>query len=157
MVVMLPLTRGFEAIIDAADLALVSGHKWRASGVAPHIYAVSGFQYKERRETILHRLISGARVGEYVDHINGNTLDNRRANLRVCSHKENMRNRKPQGGRKYKGVFKNTGSTTYSARLNGKYLGSFRSEDDAARAYDAAASAEFGDFARFNLRSGIAK
>jgi hypothetical protein len=90
-----------------------------------------------------------------VDHINGDTLDNRRANLRVCTKSENNRNRRklhPTTSR-FKGVYKNTKPWIALIECNGKQfvLGRFASEEEAALAYDKAAKEHFGSFARLNF------
>ena len=104
----------------------------------------------------LHRAILKAGKGIHVDHINGNTLDNRKQNLRLCSIAENNRN---VGKRKnnisgYKGVFLNKKISKWFAQVSfekkGIYLGSFSSKKDAARAYNRAAIKYFGKFAQLN-------
>lgn len=88
------LTRGQEAIIDKADVPLVIGASWN---VIPHpsggFYARSSPRSSSPAE-YMHRLITNAPKGKEVDHINHNTLDNRRANLRVGSHAANLMNRR---------------------------------------------------------------
>lgn len=147
------LTRGFVTQVDRIDEGLVSDLNWWACGRAPHIYAASGHNYKGKKQVYLHRLITGALPHQKVDHINGNTLDNRRANLRLCSHAQNMRNRKAQknSSRKYKGVGKNKTCATFTASAGGKYIGSFKTAEEAARAYDAKAKDLWGEFARTNF------
>jgi len=97
----------------------------------------------------------GAKDGEFVDHVNGDPLDNRRSNLRICSQLENARNRKiTDGSSQFKGVSKDiiTGRLSSLIRVNGalKHLGVFDDEVDAAKCYNAAAVYYFGEFARLN-------
>ena len=83
------LTRGVEARIDASDVALVSQHSWHAT-----TSSTGCFYARSSRVGFMHRLLTGAKRGEEVDHINHDTLDNRRENLRVGTHKQNMENGK---------------------------------------------------------------
>jgi hypothetical protein len=87
-VVSLPLSRGKCALIDESDVALVSGRRWHAMPSNVTWYARSS------DGVYLHRLLTECPDGLEVDHVNHNGLDNRRANLRVCTHTENMRNGK---------------------------------------------------------------
>ena len=86
---------------------------------------------------------------EKIDHINGDPLDNRIKNLRVCSHKENCRNRKGNN----KGV-RQISSGKFSARITvnckERYLGSFVTKKEALEAYNLAAKKYFGQFAKLN-------
>ncbi len=88
-----------------------------------------------------------------IDHINGNGADNRIANLRIASHVDNGGNRRPNAGKRYKGVRKR--GSRWIAEIKHNYrlyhLGVFLSEEDAAKAYDSAARALFGRFARPNF------
>lgn len=115
---------------------------------------------KGKRKFIrIHNLIMNCK---YIDHINGNGLDNRRDNLRVCTPTTNGQNKRSRGGEsKYKGVFRNkqvkTKITWMSCiRFNKKHihLGSFNSEIEAAIAYDNAAIKYFGEFAKLNIERG---
>ncbi len=85
----IPLTRGQFALVDDEDLPLVLGQRWYANRSSTgQYYAING------QRLGMHRLITNCPKGLEVDHINHDTLDNRRSNLRVCTHKENMRNGK---------------------------------------------------------------
>lgn len=105
----------------------------------------------------LHRILAGAFPGEVVDHINGDTLDNRLVNLRVCTNAENIRNsrKRASSGSSYKGVSRIKGTERWRAQImvNGRKmnLGSFRDEQAAARRYDEKARELHGDFARCNF------
>ena len=96
--------------------------------------------------------------GFFVDHINNDSLDNRRANLRLATAVQNACNRKKissETSSKHIGIYfeKRTGRWTAKIRANGKrlWLGRFTSEIDAAKAYDAAAQKYHGEFAQLNF------
>lgn len=100
----------------------------------------------------------GSRKGELVDHINHNTLDNRKGNLRNCTHSENHGNEYAAPGKtsKYKGVSKHTQTGRFRACIKHQrkyiHLGYFKKEKEAARAYDKAAKEHFGGFAYLNFK-----
>lgn len=131
------------ALLDAVDLPLTEGRVWRL------LHAGHGYAYtRERVEgkpvlVLLHRFLLGIPPGRAygeVDHVNGNTLDNRRANLRFATHAQNMQNRRLAMSRSsaFRGVSWNKRLRKWTAQgqLNGKryWLGSFDSEAMAAEA-----------------------
>lgn len=102
----------------------------------------------------LHRVITGCPEGLVVDHKNGNGLDNRKSNLRVCTQQDNVLNKAPQRGKKYKGISKRANGS-YRARITVDgyivNIGDFTSERKAAIAYNEAAVRLHGEFARLNV------
>jgi hypothetical protein len=148
------LTRGYEAVIDLADLPLVAGRKWQAS-IEPHgtVYAICSYTLNGRQTTVrMHRLILGASEGADVDHRDCDGLNNRRSNLRHASRSQNRANARI-GARNtsgYKGVRIRRGKWRAEIRKDGKShcLGTFLDPVSAHKAYIEAAQTLFGEFAR---------
>jgi hypothetical protein len=137
-----PLTKGYEAVIDVADVPLVEGWNWTASTLRRAVYA-----YRRPRvngvlkSCLMHRLIADPGKADQVDHINGNGLDNRRKNLRLATPSENACNSVPRSTNTsgFKGVCWHKGAGKWMAQivLDGKnnYLGLFDTAEDAHAAY----------------------
>lgn len=122
-----------------------------------YVHVRRKFGYKGRRGGALHRVIMNPPKGKFnhVDHINGNRLDNQKENLRICTHSENMKNRKKQEGvSKYKGVyfFKRTKKWKVQIANDRKWmhLGEYTNEIAAANAYNHYATQFHGEFASLN-------
>ena len=152
------LTRGKVAIVDKEDYERLSQYKWYASESKGRFYACR----KNKRAVYMHREIMRAAKGMVVDHIDGNGLNNRRSNLRVCRVCENIRNRRGAGGRsRYKGVSFVKHLKKWKAEITcggrRRHLGCFEEEIEAARAYDGKARELFGEFAYVNLPEGGCK
>jgi hypothetical protein len=145
---------GLVALVDEADFELVSQFRWNASSRRNlSRYARTYVQEAGRKKMVLlHRLITGAPPEKAVDHINRDGLDNRRSNLRVCSHAENMRNRRGKPG-KYRGVRQAGKKWSATIMVDGVslYFGSFETPVEAAIAYDNAAIRHHGEFASLNF------
>lgn len=156
---MLPLTKGRVAVVDADDAALLSQWKWSYTdtGYAVRFQRIGRADGRRRKVTIrMHRFILGAPRELEVDHINGDRLDNRRANLRLVTDAQQRQNEGVcRGGSSlFKGVTRSKERGRWEAQIKHQrrriYLGRFRDEVEAARAYDAAARELFGEFARLN-------
>lgn len=148
----IPLSGGKFALIDDNAPEEITLHKWQFDGrYAMRFEKTAEGKFKK---IFLHRAIANPDKGFQVDHINHNKLDCRRENLRICTHSENMQNRKPKKSKRFKGVQYYPKNNKFGARItaNGKtkFLGLFSKAEDAAKAYDAAALSLFGEFARVN-------
>jgi hypothetical protein len=152
------LTQGKVAIVDDEDFEELDKLKWFADKQGDNYYAVRkslriNGKYINQK---MHRIITGDKFGVHTDHINGNTLDNRRSNLRNCTHQQNMWNKPKSKANNsgYKGVFYMKSSKMYRATItmNGKTinLGTFYYIKQAAIAYNLAASKYHGEFANLN-------
>lgn len=144
------LTQGKYATVDEMDFEKFGKLKWHYK----EGYAVRHFAGKGKVR--LHRLILDAKDGQMVDHINRDTLDNRRGNLRICSVSENTRNMGIKTNNKsgYKGVSYDKERNKWASFIRygnkGHNLGRFNTKEDAARAYDKEAERVFGNFACTN-------
>lgn len=152
----IPLTRGFVAIVDEEAAAQILGMgSWYARPHRNTVYAVRQVRRSGGQRNIgMHNVIAGA---SFVDHINGDGLDNRRANLRAATNAQNGQNRRRPATNTsgYKGVGWISPSGPWRARitLEGRcvHLGCFADPVEAARVYDEAASHYYGEFARLNF------
>ena len=157
------LTQGKGAIVDDDCYERLSKYNWQYTYYG---YASRG-AFKEELASgspsniLMHRELMNAPNGVDVDHINGDRLDNRLENLRLCSRKENLRNtmkrmntKKGVASSKYKGIYwaKDRNKWRATIRFNGKnyHIGTFEDELEAAKAYNEYAEKHFGDFARIN-------
>jgi hypothetical protein len=150
----IPLTRGLFAIVDAADYEWLSGFRWHAtSGRRPYACLA-----RKDKVIYMHRLIMNPPEGKFVDHVDGNSLNYRRSNLRICTKAQNAWNRPAVGGTsRFKGVHRDpSGKWKAGIRVGGQqtFIGLFDDEIEAARAYDRMARERFGEFAYLNFPHG---
>lgn len=161
----IPLSQGLVALVDELDLVLLSETTWFAwfNKCTKTYYALRNIPGTRTRCTTqsMARLIMQAKPGQWVDHINHDTLDNRRQNLRLCSGSQNGANRLklPGCSSRFKGVSWHNQGRKWCARIKkhgqGMHLGLFSDEKEAAQAYDRAAIRLFGDFALTNAGLGL--
>lgn len=150
------LTQGQVTQVDDEDFEWLNQWKWYASKVRNTFYAR---RRKNKHEPVIlmHRLILNILKGMETDHRDLNGLNNQRYNLRICTHQENMRNRKFHQGSssKFKGCYWVEKDQRWRSQIIFKNektnLGSFISEIDAALAYDKVAKQLHGEFARLNF------
>lgn len=146
---------------DEEDHKLIASHTWRLKKSGDKLYVstpiylgkIDGkFKWKH---VYLHRLIMSAGKGQYVDHKNGDTLDNRKENLRICTNQQNCFNQKIRKNNKtgVKGVRLVKGKYIAQININKKstYLGQFDSIDEAAECYKAKAKQLHQEFYRETL------
>lgn len=150
------LSQGYFAMVDDEDFEKLNQYKWNVRIVKNTQYAKRSDRYSTPKTIQMHRVIMGCDNNMMVDHINGNGLDNRKENLRVCTRSNNLMNsNKPRGEgltSKYKGVNKSGKNWRAEIRINrqGIYLGTFKTEIEAMLAYNEAAIKYFGEFAKLN-------
>jgi hypothetical protein len=144
---LVPLRDGRYARVSDEDAERVASLRWHG---AQGRYAGSG-SHKSGTFMSMHRFILDCPPGSEPDHINGDPLDNRRENLRCASRAENTMNRglSKANTSGFRGVYPSKGR--WCAKIKKHHLGYFLSKEEAARAYDLAARAMFGDFAQLNF------
>ena len=154
----IPLTRGLHTIIDDDDFDLIKQHKWCANKIGNTFYVQHSFTHPGGRKGALymHRVIMNPPSNMDVDHLDGDGLNNRRSNLRICTRGQNCGRQKPQVGRssKFKGVSYHRRMGCWEAYVHSKDkkhpAGYFSDERKAAMAYNELASVLHGEFALLN-------
>lgn len=146
-------------LVDEIDKDLLESYEWSLNNMG---YARTRFRVNGK-QLYLHKLIA-ARMGLSVniDHVDGNPLNNRRSNLRECNHKTNGANRclSSNNTSGYKGVTRNNGKlrpwkASITVDDKTKFIGTFATAEEAARAYDEAALAHWGEYAKTNAMLGL--
>lgn len=152
-----------HAIVDEADAELVSGYRWNVQPGRNTFYAVAFVRLRGMKRPVtikMHRVILDPSGDRVVDHIDGNGLNNTRANLRAGTHQQNMQNIQSRsshrdGSSQYLGVSRQRSSKKWRAGIyvNGtqQHLGVFVTEIEAAHAYDRAAIEHLGELASLNF------
>ena len=157
----IPLTQGKVAIVDESDFEWASQWKWFAKyKPSCHAFYAARTDNKAGVTFELHRALMGVNKGDkrVVDHINHDSLDNRRGNLRVCTSTQNSQNRRAHCNNKsgFKGVsfHPHTGKWRAVIHVNGKRLslGLRATPEEAGELYHAAAQEHFGEFACIEKR-----
>lgn len=161
--------KGWYALVDDEHYTLVAARSWHAAK-APHSktwYARTNFPLLNKKKIVLldmHRLImvgvQPAQTGIRIDHRNGDGLDNRSANLRFCTHAENMANTRTRSNPGKSSVFRGVTKSPigrWIVQVAETYVGTFDDETEAARVYDRIAAERFGEFARLNFPIGASQ
>jgi len=159
----IPLTQGKFALVDDEDYDELNKFKWCADKVRGHWYATRGVWdplMKTTRKIRMHQLlVTFTDKRTYTDHINQDTLDNRRCNLRVCTNSENMRNcRKSHNTSGYIGVVWDKARQKWIAQIGFHwdhiFIGRYDNIIEAAKAVDNKARELYGDYALLNFPGG---
>lgn len=139
----IPIKGGFSSKVDDEDFAFLSTFRW---------YLVKGYAVTASGKLKMHRLVLKAKAREICDHINRDKLDNRKANLRFCTSRQNRANSNIRSDNKsgYKGVSFWTATGKWRAQISGRLLGYYSSAQEAAMVYNSAAMKEFGEFSHLN-------
>jgi hypothetical protein len=141
------LTKGKVALVDSDYLASLGNKSW--------CYHSAGYACRRSADgkiELMHRLITQAKKGEYVDHINNNKLDNRQCNLRIVSNAQNLQRSVPKNGIKGVGFHKQCQKWRARFRIDGKEisLGLFNTKIEAIKAYNKIAKETYGEHAWLN-------
>jgi hypothetical protein len=145
------LTKNKYTLVDDADFSHLNQSKWHVNA---YNYAVKKNSFG--RNVYLHRILLGVPKEILIDHINGNSLDNRKQNLRLCTKIQNCQNQKIRSDNTsgFKGVYKPLNRNTWCANITHSkkriHLGVFKTKEEAAHAYNKAALKYHGEFARVN-------
>jgi hypothetical protein len=147
----IPLTQNKVAIVDDKDFVELSKYKW---------YFAQGYAVRNspppQRKIFMHRIILNPTKGKIIDHINGDSLDNRQDNLRMSTVSENQHNQKVRKNISgYKGVHWHKRIKKWHAKIkvemNDIHLGYFSDRVEAAKAYNKGAKLYHGEFAKLNF------
>lgn len=147
------IAKDIQVLISPQDLSICLKYKWHVMNSGYVVTYIAAGKYKQIC-LFMHNLIMQPEPHLTVDHINGLKLDNRRENLRICTHSENSAARQVKTNSSgFRGVSRH--GTNWRAQIVVNYkhinLGTFKSAKEAAKAYDKAAREFFREFARLNF------
>lgn len=149
-------SKGRVVLISIEDESIILGHAWR---IKPNKHTSYVRRYEKSKDVLLHRVLMSPPPSLFVDHKNGNGLDNRRENLRLATREQNGMNRLrgKRGKSGFIGVYPNCGRwramvATETKRIN---IGQFDTPEEAARARDALAVSVYGEFATLNFPNEV--
>lgn len=137
--------KGLVAYVSPEDAERVLAHRWHGAKFSRMVYAKTNVR---GASALLHRFIMQAPPGTIVDHEDRDPLNCIRANLRFATCRQNVANRRPTRGLRYKGITKRKGRWTATIAI---CLGTYDTPEEAARAYDAKAKELHGEFAYLNF------
>ncbi len=155
---LIPLTKGYFAMVDDADFKWLSSVKWHSKVKRNTVYAERTFFENGKKVTLkMHRAIMSVTDKDvFIDHRDGNGLNNSRDNLRVCTNSQNIMNAGSYAGSssRFKGVYRieKTNKWLSNISVNGRltHIGLFENEEDAARNWNKFAKEHRGEFAKLN-------
>ena len=155
----LPLSKNMEVTIDIEDKNLVSDYKWYAHKGTSGYYAATMIRNNDgsRGRIFMHRLLNNTPEGHETDHINHNTLDNTRSNLRTVTKSQNQHNTRlrKDSVSGFKGVGWHKATNKWRTRINKDgvtvFTAYFSTKIEAAKAYDTKAKELFGNYAKLNF------
>lgn len=154
------LSKEMVTLVDEEDYEWLNQWKWCVCKIGNNYYATRNVKNKGTQTSIrMHRLIMDAQKGVYVDHVDIDSLNNQRYNLRICTNAQNAMNQKKvlrdRFTSKYKGVSWHKSNKRWCANITinrkSNSLGSFKCETRAALAYDKKAKEIFKEYARTNI------
>jgi len=157
------LTRGHYAIVDDDDYGRLNQYKWYAFRDRNRYWRAVRNKKRineKRGKELMSRRIMNAPIGMVVDHLNGDTLDNRKENLRFCKQSVNTQNQHSTWGlSKFKGVDWDNNRKKWRVRITKEkkvyHIGVYDTEMEAANAYDEKAKELFGEFAHLNMAKEV--
>lgn len=151
---LIPLTQNQFAQVDDWNYDRLMEHKWYANRVGNTFYAKRTIWGSKPITMYMHREIMNTPKGVGIDHIDHNGLNCLEENMRECTQSQNMMNKQPYGKSKYLGIYFDRQYIIAAIRLKGKkiHIGVFKTEEEAAKAYDKKAKELFGEFANLNFK-----